>query len=345
MRLAEMTAPRLLVQAAVSWLRRMACIAFGCAAIAAHAQLPSGAYPEKPVRILVGIAPGGSVDAINRMVAQKLSETSGKSFIVENRTGAGGLIAIESLAKASPDGYLLYGGGSQVLTAWPLKRISFDPSKSFELVAHIGSQPYLLIVNAALPVKSLRELVAIAKARPGEIGYASAGLGSAPHLGMEFFNAKAGLSMVHVPYKGNGQAFMDLISGQVQLMLTGGISAAPHISSGKVRAIAVASQKRMQAFPHLSTFSESGIRGLAGFELENYYGLYAPAGLAPDIVNALNREVGRIMSAPDLRARLAADGAEPPAPATPIELKGHFTKLVRDWEEFMKGPGAAIRLE
>jgi tripartite-type tricarboxylate transporter receptor subunit TctC len=304
---------------------------------AAYAQQPSsrlleGNYPARPIRILVGSSAGGGVDIITRSVAQKLTELWGRSIVVDNRTGGGGVIAVELLANAPPDGYTLYGGGSQVVTATPLKKVPFDTRKVLDPVVQMTSSSYLLVVPPSLPVGSVKELIAYARGKP--TSYASAGTGSSTHLGTELFKFMAGgLDMVHVPYKGNGQALNDVIAGQVQMLFTSTISGAPHVKSGRLKAIAVTSLQRLPAFPDYPTVSESGV---PGFEMDNFYGIYAPAGIPRPILIGLNREISRIMNAPEMQQRVAADGALVAPPATPAAFKEKFAKQIAMWEKFIK---------
>jgi tripartite-type tricarboxylate transporter receptor subunit TctC len=314
-------------------------IATGVSAQKPPAGLPGG-YPAKSVRVLVGTSPGGGVDAITRGVAQKLTEQWGQSFVVENRTGGGGVLAVTLLAQAAPDGYTVYGGGSQVITATPLNKVPFDTRVVLQPVAQMTGSWYLMLVHPSLPVKTVKELIALAKRRPGTLNYGSAGTGSATHLGSELFRSKAGIDIMHIPYKGTGQSLIDLIAGQTQMVFASTISGSPHVKSGKARAIAVTSLKRLPAFPDLPTVSESGV---PGYELDNIYGIYAPAGVPVAIVAVLNREIVRIMHTPDMRGRVTADGADPAAPNTPDEFKDRFAAQIAMWEKFMKTSG--IRIE
>ena len=298
-----------------------------------------GGYPGRTVRVLVGTSPGGGVDAITRGVAQKLTEHWGQSFVVENRTGGGGVLAVTLLAQATPDGYTLYGGGSQVITATPLNKVPFDTRVVLQPVAQMTASWYLMLVHPSLPVKTVKEFIALAKRRPGTLNYGSAGTGSATHLGGELFRSRAGIDIMHIPYKGTGQSLIDLLAGQTQMVFASTISGSPHHKSGKARAIAVTSLKRLPAFPGLPTVSESGV---PDYELDNIYGLYAPAGIPPAILAALNREVVRIMHMPDMRGRVTADGADPAAPNTPEEFKDRFAAQIAMWEKFIKTSGIKI---
>ncbi len=306
-------------------------------AFAAHAQQPPqlpGNYPSRPVRILMGSSPGGGVDTITRLVFKGVGEKWSRAFIVENRTGAGGVIAVEMLAKAPPDGYTLYGGGSQITTASPLGKVKFDTRQAIQPVAQMTRQSYFMVVNPNVPVKNVTELIALARSKPGVINYASAGVGAATHLGMELFKSMAGgLDMQHVPFKGNGEAFIAIISNQVQVMFSSGIGATPHVKSGKLRVIATTGEERMDVLPNVPTVDESGVKD---FELDNMYGIYTTAGVPDPILNALNREIVAVVGTPDIKAKLAADGSEAAPPYTPAQFKARVAKEVERWDQFIK---------
>lgn len=323
---------RVMTATANDFARTALLVLLSCVAAVAYGQRPAG-YPAKSVRVFVGSSPGGGVDMITRGVTQKLAEHWGQSFLVENRTGGGGVLAVTLLAQAAPDGYTLYGGGSQVVTATPLKKVPFDARVVLAPVVQMTSSWYFLLVHPSLPVKSVKDLIALAKKRPGTLNYGSAGAGAVSHLGMELFRSRAGFEAAHIPYKGNGQALIDLVSGQVQMLFTSTISGTSHVKNGKARAIAVTSLKRLQAYPELPTVSESGV---PGFEMDNRYGLYAPAGVPAAIQLALNREVGQIMNSPQMRDRIAADGAEVAPPGSPSEFRDRFAKEIEMWEKFIK---------
>jgi tripartite-type tricarboxylate transporter receptor subunit TctC len=315
--------------------------ALSLGAAAAHAQKPPAlpGYPTKTVRVLVGTSPGGGVDAITRGVAQRLTENWGQSFVVDNRTGGGGVLAVTLLAQAAPDGYTLYGGGSQVVTATPLSKVPFDTRVVLQPIAQMTASWYLMIVHPSVPVKNVKELIALAKTRPGMLNYGSAGTGSASHLGGELFKQRAGIDIMHIPYKGTGQSVIDLVAGQTQLVFASSISAAPHVRSGRARAIAATSPKRMQAWPDVPTVAESGV---PGYELDNMYGMYGPAGLPAPILAALNREIVQIIQSPDMRARITADGAEPASANSPAEFKARFAGQISMWEKFIKTSGIKV---
>jgi tripartite-type tricarboxylate transporter receptor subunit TctC len=304
-----------------------------------HAQpkppLP-GNYPAKSIRVLLGSGAGGGGDSVARAMAPALSERWGRPVVVDNRIGAGGIIALEMLAQAYPDGYTLYVGGTQVVTATVLKKVPFDVRKVYTPVVQLTSQPYVLLVTPALPLNSVKDLIALAKSKPGVLNYGSTGVGASSHLGTEVFNYMTGAKMQHVPYKGTGQVMVDIISGQIQVLFISTISGMPQVKSGRLKAIAVTSAKRLSQYPDLPTVAESGV---PGFELNDGYGLYAPAGLPASILLALNREVSAIMNAPELRERLAASGAEPAAPNSPAEFKATFAGRIAKLEQFFKASG------
>ena len=320
-------------------LALVAALTSGAAAAQPKPGMLPGGYPAKTVRVLVGSSPGGGVDTITRGVAQKLTEQWGQTFVVDNRTGGGGVLAVTLLAQAAPDGYTLYGGGSQVVTATPLKKVPFDTRIVLAPVAQMTSSWYFLLIHPSLPVKSVKELITLAKNRPGTLNYGSAGAGSVSHLGMELFKLQAGIEATHIPYKGNGQALIDLVSGQVQMLFTSTISGTAHVKSGKAKGIAVSSLKRLAAHPDVPTIAEAGV---PGYELDNMYGIYAQAGVPAPILAALNREISRAISSPDMKGRIAADGAEPTPPHPPAEFKNRFSRELEMWEKFFKSSNIRI---
>ena len=291
-------------------------------------------YPNKPIRMLVGIPPGGGIDIVARTIAQSLAERWGQTVLVDNRTGAGGAIAMELATQAAPDGYTLLAGSlSTIASATPLKKVTFDTRKAYAPIIQMNSQPYVLAINPSLPISTVRQLIAYAKRAPGALNYASTGIGSSSHLGMEFFKLAAGIDVVHVPYRGLGAAMVDVISGQIQLLFGAAIIVTPNVRSGKLKALAVGSLQRSPAYPALPTIAESG---LPGFEWSNSYALFAPAGTLPAIVLALNREVGAIVHLPEVQKKLAADGVEAVAPNSPAQFSNIFAREVSKFEQFFK---------
>lgn len=294
--------------------------------------LPGG-YPVKPIRVLVGVSPGGGLDTITRLVSQKLGERLGQSIVVDNRPGATSTIAMGLAAGASPDGYTLMSATKTMILNGALKKVPYDVLTAYAPIAPMSTQVYVMVVNPSLPVRSIQDLLALAKSRPGALNYGSAGLGSLQHVGMELLKSMTGANIVHVPYKGGGAAIIDLLSGQIQVMPSVTISVGPHVKSGRLRAIAVTGLQRLQALPDLPTVSESGV---PGFELTNLYGLYAPAGTASALVSAISREVGVIMRLPSFTSVLVADGVEPAAPTTPEQFKNLVSAELNKWVDFLK---------
>lgn len=298
----------------------VAAVALGCA-LDVPAQAASG-YPMRPVRIVVPFAPGGNVDLVARAVAQRLTESLGQQVLVDNRPGASGLVGTHLVAKAVPDGYtLLAMANTFAVVPSVMANPGYDPLKDFAAVSLTCLVPQVLVVNPALPVRSVKELVALAKARPGEMSYASAGTGGTGHMAAELFNRHAGLRMLHVPYKGNAQAIVDVISGQVTMMFDQVSTSAPHVHAGKLRALAVTSLKRSPLFPNLPTIDESGVRG---FEDITFNGLVAPAGTPRELLVRLHAEVVKAVRFPELHRRFLERGVELTASASPDDFAGYI---------------------
>jgi tripartite-type tricarboxylate transporter receptor subunit TctC len=271
----------------------------------AHAQ----AYPSKPARIVVGFTAGGPSDIVARIVAQQLTERMGQSFIVENRVGATGTIGAEQVAKAPPDGYALYLASqtTHAVAPYMYAKVGYDPMKDFATVVRVVHNPLLMVVNPAFPVASIKEFIALAKARPGQINFATGGIGSSPHMSMELFKSMTKIDMVPIHYKGDGAAIIDVIGGQVP-MLTSSMSALmPYVKSGKMRGIAVTSMKRSTVAPEFPTIAESG---LPGFEVITWFGILEPAATPKDIVNRLNSEIVQAVALPNVREQLTKMGFE-----------------------------------
>jgi tripartite-type tricarboxylate transporter receptor subunit TctC len=313
--------------------------------VAAHAQHKpesAGGYPARPVRMLVGNAPGGGVDLTARAVAQKLTDRWGRPFVVDNRPGGTGLIAIDLTANAAPDGYtLLVTPGSFISSATVQKKLPFDSRKALAPVTQLTSLCYLLMVNPSVPAKSVRELIAHGKSRSNPLNFGSSGIGSFAHLAGELFASQSGVKMVHVPYKGGGPVLVDMIAGQIQLGFTATISGMPHVRAGRLRALGLTCPARARAFPEIPTIAESG---LPGFELVNWYGLFAPGATPSAIVSALNREVAGILESPEVQAMFARDGAEAEGSASPAAFRRVFENEVAKWEKYIKLPGFAESL-
>ena len=284
---------------------RSAAAIFALAAAGATAQ----SYPSKPVRVIVPFPAGGGIDFIARALTPKLSEYLGHGFVVDNRSGASGTIGTEAVAKAAPDGYsLLATFSSHTQNASLYSKLGYDTVRDFAPVTQIATVPTILVVNPALPVKTIKDLVALGKKRPGEILYASVGNGTPPHLSAELFNNMAGIKMTHVPYKGAAPSMISLLAGETQLTFTTVVVALPQVKTGRLRALGVASLKRAAVMPDVPTIDEAGVRG---YESLAWYGLLAPAKTPPAIVEQLHRETVRALQAPDLRDMLKNQGAEP----------------------------------
>ncbi|MCC7485494.1 MAG: tripartite tricarboxylate transporter substrate binding protein [Burkholderiales bacterium] len=327
-------------------LTKAAAAAAACAVLAAHAQQKPDAapgYPVKPVRMLVGNAPGGGIDLTARAVAQKLTDRWGRPFVVDNRPGGTGLIAIDLTAGAAPDGYtLLVTSGSLVSSATVQKRLPFDPRRALAPVTQLTTVAYVLMVNPAVPAKTVKELIAHAKSRPHPLNFGSSGVGGIGHLAGELLASMSGVKMVHVPYKGGGLVLLDMISGQIQLGFTATISGMPHVRAGRLRVLGISSPKRTAALPDIPTIAESG---LPGFDLVNWYGVFAPAATPPAIVTALQGEILRILGSAEVRAMFAKDGADAEGSATPAAFRKVFENEVAKWEKYVKLPGFAEALK
>ena len=284
----------------------------GAAALAAFALLVSSgasaqAYPSRSVRMVVPFAPGGATDIIARIVAQKLADRLGQGVVVENKPGAGTTIGNAEVAKAKPDGYtFLFAPTPFVISQVVYPTLPYDPQKDFAPVSLLATSPFILVVNAAFPAKSTAELVALAKAKPGTIAFASAGNGTVPHLSGELFKLRAGIDIVHVPYKGGGPAIVDLVSGQVPMMFATPIEVNAHVQSGKLRVLGTTSLQRLAAMPDVPTLSESGY---PDFEVLSFFGVLAPAGTPPDIVQRVASDLAAVMELPEVRDRFAQQSA------------------------------------
>jgi tripartite-type tricarboxylate transporter receptor subunit TctC len=263
-------------------------------------------YPAKPIRLIVPFPPGGSNDVVGRMIATQLSERMGKQVVVDNRSGAGGVIGTEMAANAPNDGYtLLMISIAHAVNPW-LYKLSYDPVKSFVPVSILATGPNVLAINPTLPVNSVKELVALAKQKPGELHYATAGVGSFQHLGSELFKLMAGIDVVHVPFKGGGPAMIDVIGGHTKFLLGSLIQTTPHIRSGKLKALGTGGTKRSPVLPDVPTIAEAGV---PGYEATNWWGIMAPAGISPAIVAKLHTEIAAVLSSAETQKRFAAEGA------------------------------------
>ena len=290
-----------------------------------HAQ----SYPSKPVRVVLPFPAGGGADIIVRLLARKLGEGMGQTFVVDNRAGAAGIIGCELVAKAPADGYTLLLGTTGTHTTNPavFAKLPYDPVRDFATVSLAAESPFVLLVHPSLPARSVKELIAFARTRPGQLNYASAGVGSSAHLGFELFNSMAGIKGEHVPYKGLGPAAADTIAGIITMTWDAIPSSKPMIERGRLRALGIGSLKRSPLLPQVPTIDEAGLKG---FELGSWYGLFAPAGTPADIVRQLQREIVKAVSAEDVRSQFAAMGADPVG-GTPEEFAAVVQRDLAKW--------------
>jgi tripartite-type tricarboxylate transporter receptor subunit TctC len=296
-------------------------------------------YPSKPIRLVLPYPPGGGTDVIARPLAQKLTEQLGQQVIVDNRGGAGGNIGMEFVAKSPADGYtLLFALTAQYAVNPSLyPKLPYDPVRDYAPISLLANAPYLLVVHPALPAKSVAELVALVKARPGQLSYSSSGNGSGAHLAGEMLRSLARVEIVHVPYKGAGPAMPDLIAGQVQLSFITYTAAGPHIKTGRLRALGVTTAKRSPTLPDLPAIGET----VAGYDSAVWYGFAAPAGTPPEIVSKLNAEVLRVLAAPDFRSRITLEAVSPIG-STPEEFGSFMRSEIVRWAKVVKDSGAKV---
>src|SRR3954470_20018697 len=311
-----------------------------CLAVALGVTGPATApdYPSKPVKIVVPFPPGGSVDAVARILGQKLSSKFGKQFVIENRPGAGGNIGSDFVAKAPRDGYtlLLAGVSSHAINPSLYPQLPYDPVKDFTPICLVYSLPNVLVVNPAVPAKSVQELVALAKAKPGTLTFASSGNGTTLHLSGELFKRMAGVDITHVPYKGNAPAVTDVIGGQVNLMFDNINNSLPHIKAGKLRALAVTGPTRIKVLPDVPTLADSGFRG---YSILSWGGLFGPAGLSKPVVDRLNAEVNDALRDKQVRELLVSEGIDVQGD-TPKQFQAFLLAEIARWSKLVKESGA-----
>ena len=295
-------------------------------------------YPSKTVRLIAPFAPGGATDVLARLAAQKLGERWGQSVIVDNRVGAGGHIGAELASRAAPDGYTLLVAGTPHAIGMSLyQKLAYDMARDLAGANRIATYPSAIAVHPSLPAKNVKELIALARARPGQLNFGSAGVGSPNGLALELFKTMAKVNMVHIPYKGgSGQMVTELLSGQVQLASIGLPPAMPYVKSGRLRVIAVTGMARSALLPEVPTANESG---LPGFEVTSWYGVFGPAALPKDIIAKLNADIAAILGAADLKERLAGLGAEPGS--MPVDAFGRYVREeITKWAKVVKDSGA-----
>jgi tripartite-type tricarboxylate transporter receptor subunit TctC len=313
----------------------------GFAALLALAQPALAAdYPSRPVMVVVGFTAGGPSDVLARIVTKKMSELLGQTFVIENRPGAGGNIAADYVAKSNPDGYTLLMGNNSILATNEAlyKKITYSPLRDFIPITLVGTQANILVVNPSVPAHSLKELIALCKAQPGKINYASTGFGAAAHLAGELFKTQAQIDIVHVPYKGAAPALQDVIGGHDQMIFATSASVIPHIQGGELRALAVTTPKRIAALPDLPTMDEAG---LPGFDASTWHGLVAPTGTPPAVIKTLNEAAIKSLHDKDVQAVLAKLGVEVGGD-TPEEFKAYIQSEIPKWTAIVKASGATL---
>ena len=298
------------------------------------------AFPGKSIRWILPYPPGGGSDTIARPFARKLSENIGQQVIIDNRGGAGGNIGMEAAARAAPDGYTVVMGLTAQLAVNPalFTKIPYDPIRDFEPIMLLANSGYLLVAHPSLPAKTVTDLIAIARKRPGELLYASSGNGSGGHLASELFNVMAGVRITHVPYKGGGQAMVDTVAGQTQLLFTPPISSAGHVESGRLRAIAISTTKRLSSMPKLPTIAESGV---PGYDSGVWYAMLAPRGTPQNIITRLHEEFRKVLGDPAIRGFLTKSGVEPDG-GTPDELSKYMRSELAKWAKVIKAANITV---
>lgn len=309
-----------------------------CAALLALSGIASAAFPDKPIRLIVPFPAGGAADVMARGMAQRLGAELGQQIVVDNRGGAGGQTAAEAAAKSPPDGYTLFFGtmGTHAINAALYPKLRYDPLKDFAPISLTHITPRVLVVGPSVPAKSVAELVALAKAKPGLLTYGSAGNGSSSHLSGALFETLAGVNLVHVPYKGSSPLLVDVLAGRIDMTFDSYTVYEEHIKAGKVRALGVTSKARMGALPQVPTIAESGLKG---YDVSNWLGLLAPAGTPKDVLSTLHGALGRAMATPALRQQLVSLGIEP-AFGTPEEFSALIRAELPKWADIVKRSGA-----
>ena len=297
------------------------------------------AYPSKPIRFVIPYPPGGPTDILGRAVAQALTESMGHTVVVENKPGASGMIGAEQVAKAAPDGYtILVNASIHVINPSLVSKTTFDAMKDFEPVTQIATVPLILVVGQSVQANSVKDLIALAKASPGKLTFASSSIGAAPHLAGELMKRMAGIDIVHVPYKGSGPATTDLIGGHVTMMIDSMPSSIAHVKSGKLKVLGVSTAKRVPALPDVPTIAESG---LPGFDIATWYGVWAPAKTPKEIVSKVSAEIAKGLKRPDMKERLAGLGAEGVG-STPAEFAAYCDLEFKRWAKVVKDSGAKL---
>ena len=316
-----------------------AAIACSALSFAATAQDASSVYPSRQIRIVVGFVPGGATDVVARLIGQKLQATWGQPVVIENKPGGGSNIGSEQAARAAPDGYtLLLGTIANATNMSIYKNLAYDTLRDFAPVTQIMSAPSVLVVAPSLPARDLKELITLAKSKPGTLSFASSGAGGSPHLAGELLKSRAGIDIFHVPYKGAAPALADVVSGTVSMGFKTALSAIPHMQSGRLKPIAVAANRRLAQIPDVPTMAEAGF---ADFEVSSWNGLLAPAKTPPEIVAKLHLELVRILASSDLREKFAAQASEPVG-STPEQFRAYIKAEIDKWAQVVRASGARI---
>ena len=315
-------------------MRSMMRMALAAAAFAVAGTAGGQSFPSRPVTLTVGFAPGGGTDTAARIIAQKLSENLGQSVVVENKAGAGGNIAAQQIAVAPPDGYTIHltSVGPMAVAPYLVKDLPYDPKRDIAPITMGVVFPNVIIVHSGVPAKTLAEFVALAKAKPGRLTYASSGVGGAGHLAGELFKERAGIDVLHVPYKGGGPAMTDLLGGRIDMYVGVPSTVAPHVDAGKARALATTGAKRTSMMPSVPTVAESGY---PGFEATNWYAFVAPGKTPKDLLDFWNRELTRVLNDPSVNAELAKHGLDP-APTTRDELAQYMERESQKWGKVVR---------
>jgi tripartite-type tricarboxylate transporter receptor subunit TctC len=304
------------------------------AAVFAVAQAPDATaqkYPTKPVRLIVPFAPGGGTDIMSRLLAIPVSESIGQPVVVDNRPGAGGSLGAEIASQAQPDGYTIIMVSSSYTAGGAYRKLRYDPIDGISSIVLIGTTGLVMSINPSIPAKSVREFIDYAKARPGQLNYASAGTGAVNHLGTEYFDLLTGTKLVHIPFKGGGPALRGVIGGEVQVSFTSLVPTLPHVKAGRLRALGITTPKRSPLLPEVPSVSET----VPGFEVTHWYGMWGPKGMPKNVVALWNREIGKLVNTPEMQRRLRIEGLEP-AGGPPSQMYEFVKRDVNKWRDVMK---------